>query len=197
MTISPMITAMFKKMTLAVALLLVCSTAAQAQKFGWVDSQTVLENMPEYKAVTAEIDGMSNSWQKELEKMYQGIEKMYEDYRAKEVLLSPDDRKKQQDLIMQQEQKAKEYQRKRFGMDGDLFKARQEKMRPVQDKLLGAIRQVATEKRLNMLLDKAGNTVILFAEDRYDYTGAVMQKLGIDPTKVTGVPTGIGVGEER
>jgi outer membrane protein len=166
---------------------------AQAQKFGYLDSQAVLEKMTEYQAVQREMDDLSKRWQGELDNQYAAIEKMYNDYRAKEVLLSKEDKKRLQDDIMAAEKKAREFQNSKFGYDGELFKQREEKMRPIQDKLMDATKAVAAERRLDMILDRAGSAVIFYADPRFDVSADVMRKLGVNPDAAnTTTPAGTG-----
>ena len=107
-----------------VGLLLLTFTLAgftQAQKVGYVDTQFILDNMEEYNAVQAEIENLSKKWQEELEEMHAGIETMYRDYQAEEVLLSDDVKKQRQEVIFEAERKAKEYKKEKFGYDGELY----------------------------------------------------------------------------
>jgi outer membrane protein len=106
---------------------------------------------------------------------------MYQDYRAKEVLLSKEDKERLQNDIMEEEKKAKELQRSRFGANGELFRARQEKMKPVQERVYRAIEEVAKAQKVALMLDKAGSTIILYSDPTLDYTKQVMDKLGIKP----------------
>ena len=159
--------------------------SATAQKVGYVDTQSILDQMPDYKAVEKELDQLSQQWEKEIKDAYDKIEKMYQDYRAKEVLMSKDDKEKSQNDIMAEEKKAKELQRSRFGSGGELFKARQEKMKPIQERVYKAIEDVGKETKSSMVLDRAGSTVILYADPSSDYTKNVMNKLGIKPGTTT------------
>lgn len=168
-----------------------------AQKFAYVDSQFIIEQMPETKAIQTEMDNLSKQWQKELDDAYAKIEKMYGDYRAKEVLLTREDREKVQNEIINEEKKAKELQKKHFGYDGDLFKMREEKMRPVQEKVFTAIESVAKEKNVNFIFDKAGTVVLLYSDSNFDYSKFVLAKLGIDASKIQqpdSKPGGSGTG---
>jgi outer membrane protein len=154
---------------------------AFAQRFGYADSQYILEQMPEYQNAQKEIEQMSQQWQQEVEAAYKKIEQMYQDYRAREVLLSKDDKQRMQDEIMQEEKKAKELQRQHFGVEGDLFKMRQEKMKPIQDRLIQTIETVAKEKKAEMVFDKSGSMILLYSDPKFDYTKDVLQKLGVTP----------------
>jgi outer membrane protein len=164
-----------------IALLSIASPVAYAQKVGYTDTQSILDNMNDYKAVEKELDQLSQQWEKEIKDAYDKIEKMYQDYRAKEVLLSKEDKERLQNDIMEEEKKAKELQRSRFGANGELFRARQEKMKPVQERVYRAIEDVAKSNKVALMLDKAGSTIILYSDPALDYTKQVMDKLGIKP----------------
>lgn len=151
----------------------------QAQKFGYVDTQYILSKMEEYTAAKQEIDNLSQKWQKELEGMYADIEKMYKDYQAEEVLLPDDIKKQRQEDIMAAERKAKEYKERKFGYDGELYKVQDDKIKPIQDKVYDAVEKVAQERKLDIILDKAANSGILYSNAAFDRTDDVILKLGI------------------
>ncbi|MEN3040108.1 MAG: OmpH family outer membrane protein [Bacteroidia bacterium] len=150
-----------------------------AQKVGFVDSQSLLERMPEYKAAEQEIERLTQQWQKEIDDIYARVEQLFQQYREQEPLMSPEMKRRKQDEIEAEERKARELQRKRFGPNGDLFKQREEKMRPILDKLQQAIQSVAQEKRFSIVIDRSPGGVLLYGEPAYDLTDAVAAKLGI------------------
>ena len=160
-------------------LTVVLALSSQAQKFGYVDTELILSKMDEYKAAKQEIDNLSQKWQKELEDLYAGIEKMYKDYQAEEVLLTDDIKKLRQEDIMAAERKAKEYKEKKFGYDGELYKVQDDKIKPIQDKVYDAVEKVAQERKLDIILDKAANSGILYSNAAFDRTDDVVIKLGI------------------
>ncbi len=151
----------------------------QAQKFAYVDTQYILEQMDEYITAQAEIESLSQRWQKELEEMHARIEQMYRDYQAEEVLLSEDVKKLRQDAIYAEERKAKEFKKEKFGYEGELYKVQDEKIRPVQDKIFAAIEEMAKERRLDVIFDKSGNSGMLYTNAVFDKTDEVMTRLGI------------------
>ncbi len=153
--------------------------AAQAQKIGIVDTDFILSKMEEYTAAKQEIDNLSQKWQKDLEEMHADIEKMYKDYQAEEVLLPDDIKKQRQEDIMAAERKAKEYKEKKFGYDGELYKVQDDKIKPIQDKVFDAVEKVAQERKLDIILDKASTTGILYSNAAFDRTDDVIIKLGI------------------
>jgi outer membrane protein len=150
-----------------------------AQKVGYVDTQALLERMPEYKAAEQEIERLTQQWQKEIDDLYARIEQLFQQYREQEPLMSPEMKRRKQEEIEAEERKARELQRKRFGPNGDLFKQREEKMKPILDRLQQAIQAVAQEKKFSLVLDRSAGGILLYAEPAYDLTDAVAAKLGL------------------
>ncbi|MCS6895683.1 MAG: OmpH family outer membrane protein [Bacteroidia bacterium] len=151
----------------------------RAQKVGFVDSQSLLDRMPEYKAAEQEIERLTQQWQKEIDDIYARVEQLFQQYREQEPLMSPEMKRRKQDEIEAEERKARELQRKRFGPNGDLFKQREEKMKPILDKLQQAIQSVAQEKKFAIVIDRSAGGTVLYGEPTYDLTDAVAAKLGI------------------
>jgi outer membrane protein len=152
--------------------------AAHAQKFAYVDSQYILDNLPEYTEAQAQLDEISAQWQKEIETKFAEIDKMYQDYQAQAVLLPEDMKKKKEQEIVDKEKEAKNLQRQRFGQDGDLMKKRQELVKPVQEKVYNAIQEIATNNNYAVIFDKAGALTILFSNPKYDISDEVLDNLG-------------------
>ena len=165
--------------TLTLALLSWGLQLLPAQKVGYVDIQALLERMPEYKAAEQEIERLTQQWQKEIDDLYARVEQLFQQYREQEPLMSPEMKRRKQDEIEAEERKARELQRKRFGPNGDLFKQREEKMKPILDRLNQAIQAVAQEKKFSIVLDRSAGANILYAEPAYDLTDAVAAKLGL------------------
>jgi len=165
--------------TLTLALLSWGLQLLPAQKVGYVDTQALLERMPEYKAAEQEIERLTQQWQKEIDDIYARVEQLFQQYREQEPLMSPEMKRRKQDEIEAEERKARELQRKRFGPNGDLFKQREEKMKPILDRVNQAIQAVAQEKKFAIVLDRSAGANILYAEPAYDLTDAVAAKLGL------------------
>jgi len=164
---------------LALALLVWSLGYVAAQKVGYVDTQALLERMPEYKAAEQEIERLTQQWQKEIDDLYARIEQLFQQYREQEPLMSPEMKRRKQEEIEAEERKARELQRKRFGPNGDLFKQREEKMKPILDRVQQAIQAVAQEKKFSLVLDRSAGGILLYADPAYDLTDAVAAKLGL------------------
>jgi outer membrane protein len=149
-----------------------------AAKFGYVDTDYILSQIPEYKAAQSELDKTSVQWQKEIETKFAEIDKLYKAYQADAILLTDDMKKKRENEIVNKEKEAKDLQKQRFGVEGELYKKRQELVKPLQDKVYNAIKTVAEKKGLGFILDKSGQISILYASSKYDMSDEVLVQLG-------------------
>ena len=167
-----------KKLILLIGIAMVMASGASAQKFGFIDSDYILENIPAFNAAQEQLDQLSGQYQKELESMYAEVEKMYQDFQAESVLLSEDMKRKREDVIISREKEYKDLQRKYFGPSGDLFKRRQALVKPIQDDIFNTVQEIANEGSYAVIFDKAGGTTLLFTNPRFDLSDQVLQKLG-------------------
>ncbi len=167
-----------KKISLLVGIVLAASTISIAQKIAYVDTEYILGQIPEYKAAQAELDKTSIQWQKEIEAKYAEIDKMYKSYQAEQILLTDDMKKKREGDIVAKEKEAKEVQKQKFGVDGELFKKRQELVKPIQDKVFNAVKAIAEKGSYSIIFDKASDLTMLYASSKIDKSDEVLQQLG-------------------
>lgn len=163
-------------------LFLFISSSSFAQKFAFVDTQYILENIPEYQMAQDQLDELSKKWQKEIETELASIEKLYKNFQTDVVLLPDDIKRKRESEIIQKEKDVKALQRKRFGQDGDLYKKREELIKPIQDKIYNAIEELSTERGFGIIFDRAGSLTILYASAKLDLSDEVLEKLGYTGT---------------
>jgi outer membrane protein len=154
------------------------NTTTTAQKLGYVDTDYILKNIPEYQDAQTEIDDLSKLWQEEIETKYAEVDRMYKAYQTDAVLLPEELRQKREQEIIDVEKQVKALQRKRFGPEGDLFKKRQELIRPIQEKVFNAIEEIARKKNYGFIFDKAGGPVIMYVDPRNDISDEVLDQLG-------------------
>ena len=167
-----------KKLFLTSLAFLLLLPVLQAQKVAYVDTEYIMEQIPEYQTIQSEIERVSQQWQDELEQKYQDIEKMYRDYQAEEVLLPDDVKQERQDAIFEAERQAKEYREQKFGYNGELFTLQEAKMKPLQDKIFRATENVAKNKRYDLIFDKAGEVTWLYTNAVYDMSEEVLAEMG-------------------
>lgn len=159
------------------------AVGAYAQKFGYVDTDYILSQMTEYKAAQKQLDELSQKWENDLQTMKDEVDKMYKDYKAEEILLSPAQRKEREDAIVVKEDAMKKFEQEKFGVDGELFKKRQELVKPIQDKVFAAIQKVAKANGLDFIFDKSANMNILYSNPKYDRSDDVLDELGVTPVE--------------
>ena len=150
----------------------------KAQKFAYVDSQFILEHIPEYKQAKQELDNISYQWQEEIENAYQDIDKLYRAYQTDKVLLTDKMRQDREDEIIQKEKDVKELQQQRFGTDGDLYKKQEELIRPIQNLIYNAIQEYAKEGRYGVIFDKSSDLLMLYADENLDKSEKILDRLG-------------------
>jgi len=161
------------------------SAASYAQKFAFVDSQYILDNITEYQMAQNQLDELAKTWQKEIDAKIADIDKLYKAYQADAVLLPEDLKRKREDGILNKEKEVKQLQQKRFSTDGDLYKKRAELVKPIQDKVYNAIEELAKEKGYSVMFDRSGSGTILYADAKFDKSDEILQKLGYTPANKT------------
>ncbi|MFT4022479.1 MAG: OmpH family outer membrane protein [Flavihumibacter sp.] len=168
-----------KKLITLLSFALLAAVAVQAQRYAIVDTRYILDKMPEYKEAQTRLDKISQDWQKEIDAKQTALDKMYKDYEAEQVMLSEELRKKREDEIFVREKEVRDLQRKRFGFEGDLFKQRQELVKPVQDKVYTAIQKIAAARMYDFILDKSEGITVIFADPKLDKSEDVLRELGV------------------
>jgi outer membrane protein len=149
-----------------------------AQRFGYIDTDFILNRMPEYKKAQDEINQLSEAGEKEIQENRKKIDAMYSSLQAEQVLLTDEMRTERLEAIQKKETELKEYQKKVFGFGGLYFLKKQELVKPVQDKVWDAVEKVCKENNLAIMFDKAGELVMIYTDPRHDYTDFVLDQLG-------------------
>lgn len=167
-----------KKAAFILTLLLLASLVSVGQRFAYIDSDYIMDNIPEFKAAEMEIEQLSIEWQKELEEMFGEIEQMFRTYQAEAPMLPEEIRRQREEAIVSRERAAKELQMRRFGREGELFQKRQELVKPIQDRIFDAVREIANRGNYAVIFDKTGGLTMIFADVRYDLSDEVLQRLG-------------------
>ncbi len=167
-----------KKLILVFWVVLTTVFTASAQKYAYVDSDYILSNIPEYKSSQQQIDNLSVQWQKEIEAKYSEIDKLYKAFQAEQILLTEDMKRKRENEIIDKEKEAKELQKAKFGVDGELFKKRQDLIKPIQDKVYNAIKEMAEKGTFAVVFDKASGTTMLYTNPKYDKSDLILSNLG-------------------
>ncbi len=159
-------------------ILLLTAFTAKSQKFAYVDSDYILEHIPEYNSAQTTLDNLTLQWQKEIETKFAEIDKMYKTYQTESVLLPEEMKRKREDDIIAKEKEVKNLQQKRFGKDGDLTKKREELIKPIQEKIYTALQEIASQGNYAVIFDKAGSISMVFTNPKFDISEEVLTKMG-------------------
>lgn len=159
-----------KKGILLVFALFMASVTMEAQRFCYVDVEKILESVEDYKTAQSKLDQFASKWNQEVAQKYREIEQLYNKYQADKVLLSDNAQKQREDEIIQKEQEARDFQKAKFGPEGELFKKRQELVKPIQDKVYAAIEAYAQKRGFDFIFDRSSDASMLYANPELDKT---------------------------
>ncbi|MGH2552259.1 MAG: OmpH family outer membrane protein [Chitinophagaceae bacterium] len=150
-----------------------------SQKYAIIDTRYILDKMPDYKTAQQQLDEFAANWQKDIDAKQTELDNMYKSYEAEQVMLSDELKKKREDQLFNKEKDLRDLQRKRFGFEGDLFKKRQELVKPIQDKVYNAVQKIAGLRGYDFVLDKSEGITIIFADPKLDKSEDVLKELGV------------------
>ena len=167
-----------KNILLILAVGLFTITTTQAQKFAYVDTDYILNKIPDFKQAQDKLGALSANWQKEVENMYAEIDKMYRAYQQEQILLTDEMKSKREDAIITKEKSAKDLQKKYFGPEGELYTKRQELIKPLQDKVYDAIQQLAANNKYAVIFDSSSDLIMLYSNPNLDKSDKVLDLMG-------------------
>ncbi len=174
---------MKKVITGIIALFIFGLNTTTAQRFAYVDTEYILDMLPEYRSAQKQLDNIAEIWQKEAEAKKAEIDKMQKDFQAEQILLTEELKKKKESEIKAKEADLKEFMNKKFGYEGDLFKKRQELVKPIQDKVFDACQKIAKQSALDFIFAKSAEMIMLYSNAKYDKSDEVLLELGVSVQK--------------
>lgn len=160
------------------AFLFTSVTFGFSQKFAYVDSDYILQNIPEYQDAQNQLDEFAEEWQADIEQKFSEIDILYRKYQADAVLLPEDMKRKREDEIISREREVKKFQEEIFGQEGALYKKREELVLPIQERVYNAIEKIAGLKNYGVIFDKASGASMLFSNPKLDISDEVLEELG-------------------
>lgn len=167
-----------KKTILLAIAIVACAFAGNAQKFALVDMEYLLSKIPAYEVANNQLEQLSQRWQKEVENIGREAETMYNNYKSQMPFLTDEQKKKNEEEIVAKEKEAAELRNKYFGPEGELYKKRQQLMKPIQDDVYNAIKKLSEERGYMCIFDRASSSDIIFASPHIDVSDEVLAKLG-------------------
>jgi len=154
------------------------ATFSFGQKYAYVDTEYILNNIPVYESAKTQLEDLTKEWKKEIDAKKASIDQMFQNYQSERILLTEELRAKREDEIMKKEQELKQLQQKYFGESGMLYTKREELIKPIQDDIYNAIKEIATEGNYAVIFDTANNLNMLYTDPRHDKSDDVLRKLG-------------------
>lgn len=162
---------------LALIFVAVNVAAAQAPRLAYVDSEKIINDLPEAQAAQKELEAVFKGWQDELQKMGDELQKGLEEYQKKQALLQPAAKEAEEKRLTDLQQRAREFQAQKFGQGGEAQQLRDKKLAPIRERILKNIEQVAKEESFNFVFDKANDILLLYADAKFDLTYKVLDRL--------------------
>jgi outer membrane protein len=168
-----------KKILLSALIVATLAFAANAQRYAIIDTKYILDKIPDYKEAQKKLNEFSEQWQREIDGRQVELDQMYRNFEAEQVMLSEELRKKREDELFNKEKELRDLQKRRFGFEGDLFKKRQEMVKPIQDKVYNAVQKLAVARQYDFILDKSEGITVIFADPKLDKSDDVLRELGV------------------
>lgn len=150
--------------------------AAQS-KIGHINSESIMQTLPEAIDAQKTIDGLVSQWEQELQKMQADWKKKFDDYDKKKLILTDQARADQEKELRTLDQQIQDYRTKKFGQNGELFQKQSEIMKPIQNKMFQVLEDIAKEDGYDYVFDKSGQILLLYANDKNDLTMKVLQRM--------------------
>ncbi len=154
-----------------------------AQKFGYIDTEYIMNKMPEYKKANESMNQFAEKWTKDLQAKYADVEKMRQKFQQEEILLTADMKKEKLAEIDKKEEELKTLNNNIFGLNGQLFQKKKEILKPILDEIYKTSEKIARKYKLSFIFDKASDMSMFYADPRHDYTDFIIEELGLNIKK--------------
>lgn len=174
------------KISIFVCAMMAYSAVFAQQKVGWIDSQEIMKQFPDAVEAQGKLDALVAQWQGEINKLQTQLQQDADDYQKRRLILPEQARVQKENELAEEQKKISDLRNQRFGQNGDLFQEQNTIMRPVQEKIMQAIQDVAKDQSYDYIFDKSGQVLLMFASDKYDVTQQILDKLKISTTNKTG-----------
>ncbi len=171
---------------LGVVLILMCSPALAQHKIAYIDSDKIYQNYPEFTTAQQSLDRLAQQWEQDLAERQSALDEMFEEYQARELLYTSESRQERQNEIIAAEEELERMRMQYFGPEGQLFHQQEQILRPIQERVLAVIQEIAEAEGYDYVFDRNGDFVFLYANESLDITDLVLEELGVDITRIIG-----------
>lgn len=170
----------FTLISLFVFLPIISSVSIAQLKIGYVDSDTIMDNLPDVQDARQKLDALIQEWQNELKDLESNLKTKKDDYEKRKLIMTGETSTETLAEITKLDKEIADYRDKKFGANGELFQKQDELMKPIQNKIFNTIQEVALEEDLDFVFDRSGDIIFLYAKEEYDLTTIVLEKLKIE-----------------
>lgn len=160
-----------------VALCALLSTAVAQTKIAYINSQTIMEQLPEAQDAQKQLDALTLEWQNELNRMAAEIQRKVDEYDKRKLIMTDKRRAEVEKELQDLDKKLVEYRNQKFGTNGELFTKQNELMKPIQEKIFKAVKDVADAEGYDYVVDRSSSTLLLYANSKHDLTQKVLEKI--------------------
>ncbi len=165
---------------LALAILLTPAAAWAQQKIAYIDSQYIYGKYPEFATTQQKLNRMTGEWERDIQGRQKDVDDLFQEYQARELLYTQEERQRKRDEIMTAEADVERLRNQYFGPEGDLFKQQEQLLKPIQEKVLAAIEEIALAEGYDYVFDKNGDFLFLYTSEQFDLSNQVLEELGIE-----------------
>ncbi len=160
-----------------VSMLSLSVNAQRGVRIGYIDTEYILENVPEYSEATSQLESKVNKWKSEIEGKLSAIEQKRKELNNEKALLTKELIEEREEDLFFEEKEVLEYQQKRFGPQGDLIIQKKQLMQPIQDQIFQAVQDLAKKKKFDFIFDKSADVVMLYSAERFDVSEQVLRTI--------------------
>ncbi|MXZ04653.1 MAG: OmpH family outer membrane protein [Rhodothermaceae bacterium] len=171
---------------LGVVFILMSSPALAQHKIAYIDSDRIYQNYPEFTTAQQSLDRLAQQWEQDLAERQAALDEMFEEYQARELLYTSESRQEKQNEIIAAEEELERMRMQYFGPEGQLFHQQEQILRPIQERVLTVIQEVAEGEGYDYVFDRNGDFVFLYANESLNITDLVLEELGVDITRIIG-----------
>ena len=167
-----------KKTLLFIGLFFAFAMGSFAQKYALVDMEYILKRIPEYEMANQELENAGEQWQQEIEQMHKDVQNMYKTFQASVTSLSATEKTSRENAIVAKENELQQLRNKYFGAEGEMFQRREALIKPIEDAVYNAIKEVSLLNGYKAVIDRASATSMIFASPDIDISDEILAKLG-------------------
>lgn len=175
---------------LVVMAALCVNVAAGQQRIGYVDSEYILSQIPEYASIQQSLDREAQEMEEELSEMKAQIDAEFEQYRTRELLYTNAERERRRAEIIEMEERLENRRIELFGPEGRLFDRQEQLMQPLQERIFTAMEEVAVNEGFDYLFDISGDYLFMYAREDLNMSNTVLEELGINVADRNGAGSG-------